>query len=443
MWVDLDQIEFYHGPSRQPPSSTSAKNAPPGHASSQAPRNFQGSFPAGFGFCPRPFEAPLGQVLPLTGATHEWNIFDVEIDNVYDATQPPMTEDVEAAVTTIMSTARDILVDGERSTLAFLEPVLLKVSTTSDSCLAEANHLDCSHPGMRENGLPDAVPDTKKMETSRLSCVPCVTAPTPAPEQANNALSNQSAMGNSEQESAKRKLPITGPCSSGSMHPGDCEKDTEPSQISDLGEDPCPRANDAPELARVSGTAEDKSGPSGSFSPPTVYSTPECSGARTIQGSDSPARYLSIAVVILPPSWKQGATRTSTRAAAAMCKKRLCSERDTDNHHDGNATFYDTEQPGQKRKKRRPSIRPLSDPPDASIPVSCHCSGAIQGVRGSAFLTIESNSSLKPAYYFTFVPNPEPMLSQPYTDDIPEKQRPYTSDENALLVRLKERETMS
>ncbi|KAH8431697.1 uncharacterized protein LDX57_009351 [Aspergillus melleus] len=342
-----------------------------------------------------------------------------------------------------MPAARDILVDGERSTLAFSEPVLSKVSTTPDSCPAEANHLDCTHPGMRENGLPDAVPDTKEMETSRLSCVPCVTAPTPAPEQANNALSNQSAVGNSEQESAKRKLPITGPCSYGSMHPGDCEKDTEPSQTSDLGEDPCPRANDAPEPARVSGTAEDKSGPPGSSPPPTVYSTPECSGARTTPSSDSLARYPSIAVVIPPPSWKRGAIRTSTRAAAAVCKKRLRSARDTDSHQDRNATFYDTERPGQKKKKRRTSTRPLSDPPGSSIPVPCHCSGAIQGVRGSALLTVESNSGLKPAYYFTFVPDPGPMPSRPHTADISGKQKPYTSDENALLVRLKEREAMS
>ncbi|KAJ5263948.1 hypothetical protein N7478_011553 [Penicillium angulare] len=133
----------------------------------------------------------------------------------------------------------------------------------------------------------------------------------------------------------------------------------------------------------------------------------------------------------------------STRAAAAVCKKRLRSGRDTGNHQDRKTTFYDTEQPCQKKKKGRPPIRPLSDPSDSSVPVSSHCSGAIQGVRGSAILTIDTKSGLKSAYFFTFVPDPSPMLSRPHTAVIPRKQRQYTSDENALLVRLKEEEAMS
>ncbi|KAA8642700.1 hypothetical protein EYZ11_011976 [Aspergillus tanneri] len=239
-----------------------------------------------------------------------------------------------------MPAASDILLDGARSMLDFSEPVLSKVPATQDPCPVETDHLDRIHPGMREIDLPEAVPNTKEMETSRLSCVPCVTVPTP--EQANNTLCNQSAVGDSEQESAKQKLSITGPFYSDSMHPGDSKMDTEPSQTSGLG-------------------------PPGSSPPPIVYSTPEFSNTRTMPSSDSPMRYPSIAVVIPPPSWEQGAIRTNTRA----------SDRDTGNYEDGNAIFYDTQQPSEKRKKRRPSIRPLSDPPDASIPVSCHCSGAI------------------------------------------------------------------
>jgi hypothetical protein len=161
--------------------------------------------------------------------------------------------------------------------------------------------------------------------------------------------------------------------------------------------------------------------------------------------SDIPVRYSSIAVVVPSPSpsWKTGATRTTTRAAAAVCKKRLRSGRGIGNHQDGNTSFYDPEQPSQKRKKRRPSIRPLSDPSDSSVPVSSHCSDAIQGVRGRAILTVDTNSGLKPAYFFTFVPDPSPMLSQPHTAVNSGKLRPYTSDENALLVRLKEKEAMS
>lgn len=439
--MNLDQIEFYHGPSRQPPS-TSVKSVPPNHAPAHVPRYFQQSFPTGFGFRPGPCEVSLGQSPRLAGTTHEWNIFDFEINNIDGSTQPKMTNDVEPAVTENMPAARDILLDRGSSALASSEPVPLTDSAKTIPCLAGPDHIDHIPSDMRGNDSLDAVPDPKEMETSRLSCVPCVTAPVPAPEQASRAFSNLSVVGDSQQESAKRKLSIT--VSSDSLHPGDYENDTEPRQTSDLGGNPCSRANDAPEGAKDSGTAEDRSAASGPSAPPTVRSTSECSRVRTILSSDIPVRYPSIAVVVLSPSWKQGATRASTRAAAAVYKKRLRSGRGTGNHQDRNTTFYDTEQPCQKRKKRRPSsIRPFSDPSDSSIPVSSHCSGAIQGIRGSALLTVESNSGLKPAYFFTFVPDPSPMLSQPHTAVILGKSRPYTSDENALLVRLKEKEAMS
>lgn len=252
-------------------------------------------------------------------------------------------------------------------------------------------------------------------------------------------------VGDSQQESAKRKLSTTEP--SDSLHPGDYENDTEPSQTSDLSENTCSMANEAPnnspERAEDPGTAEDTLATLGPSSPPTAHSTSKHSRVRTALGSNIPVRYPSIAVVVPSTSWKQGAARTSTRAAAAVCKKRLRSGRGTGNDQDGNTTFYDTEQPCQKRKKRKPSMRPLSDPSDSSTPVSCHCPGAIQGIRGSALLTVEPNSALKPAYFFTFVPDPSPILSRPHTAVIPGKHSTYTSDENALLVRLKEKEAMS
>ncbi|KAJ6104865.1 hypothetical protein N7486_003554 [Penicillium sp. IBT 16267x] len=440
MRVDLDQIEFYHGPNRPPPS-TSAKSVPPGHAPAHVPRYFQQSFPPGFGFRPGPCEVPLGQSPPLTDTTHEWNIFDFEINHVFGPTRPEMMKDVEPAVTTNMPAARDILLHRGSSALAFSEPAPSTDSANTIPCPAGPDHLNPNTSDMRGDDLSEAVPDNKEMETSRLSCVPCVTAPVPAPEQADCASSNLSVVGDFQQESAKRKSSIIGP--SDSLHPRDYEIDTEPSQTSDLGENPCSRANDAPERAQDSGTVEDKSAPSGPSAPPTVRSTPECTRVQTALSSTIPVRYPSIAVVVPSPSWKQGAARTSKTAAAAVCKKRLRSGRGTGDHQDGNTTFYDTQQPCQKRKKRRPSIRPFSDPSDSSIPISSHYSGAIQGVRGSALLTVESNSGLKPAYFFTFVPDPSPMQSRPHTAVIPGKLRQYTSDENALLVRLKEKEAMS
>jgi hypothetical protein len=262
----------------------------------------------------------------------------------------------------------------------------------------------------------------------------------PAPQQANRPFGNLSVVDDSQQESVKRKLSITEP--SDILHRGYHENDTEPSQINDLVETPCSRAYEAPER-EDSGTAEHTSAPSGPSAPLTVRSTSECSCVLKTLGSDIPVRYPSIAVVVPSPSWKQGAARTSTRAAAVVCKKRLRSGRGTGHHQDENAAFYDTEQPDQKRKKGRPSRRPLSDPSDSSIPASSRCSGAFQGVRGSALLTIETNSGSSPAYFFNFVPDPSPMLSRPHTAVLPGKQRPDTSDENALLVRLKEKEAMS
>ncbi|KAJ5533359.1 hypothetical protein N7494_009911 [Penicillium frequentans] len=421
MEVNLDQIEFYHGPSHQPPS-TSAKSVNPGHASAHVPRYFQHSFPTGFGFRPGQSEVPLGQSPPLTGTTHAWNIFDFEINNVYGHPQPEMTKDVEPAVTTNMLAAHvGITNDESRPSFSY--------------CLTHF--------------FPDTVPDTKEIETSPLSCVSCVTTPVPAPEQANRAFSDLSVVGDSQQESAqesaKRKLSTTEP--SDSLHPGEYENDTKPSQASDLSENPCSMVNEAPnnspERAEDPGTAEDTSATLGPSSPPTARSTSKRSRVRRALGSNIPVCYPTIAVVVPSTSWKQGAARISTRAAAAVCKKRIRLSRDTGNEQDGNTTFYDTGQPYQKRKKRIPSIRPLSDPSDSSTPLSCHCPGAIQGIRGSALLTVESDSGLKPAYFFTFVPDPSPILSQPHTAVIPEKYSTYTSDENALLVRLKDKEAMS
>ncbi|KAH1303351.1 hypothetical protein KXX47_008781, partial [Aspergillus fumigatus] len=85
--------------------------------------------------------------------------------------------------------------------------------------------------------------------------------------------------------------------------------------------------------------------------------------------------------------------------------------------------------------------KPLRHSLGGSDPVPCNYSLTIQEIRGRAILTVES-SGLKLAYYLTFVPDAIPMLPQTPPTDTSGKQRPYTSDENALLVRLKEREGM-
>ncbi|KAJ5534526.1 hypothetical protein N7527_000780 [Penicillium freii] len=104
------------------------------------------------------------------------------------------------------------------------------------------------------------------------------------------------------------------------------ESDSEPNK------DLCLRANKASGRAEDPSTAEDTLAISSPSSPPPDRSTSTCSRARTIISSKPPIRYPSIAVVIPPTSWKQGAARTSIRAAAAVCKKRLRLGRGTSIH---------------------------------------------------------------------------------------------------------------
>lgn len=53
-------------------ASISAKSLPPEHT----PRPFQHSFPTMLTFGPESCGTLLGQEPPLTGMTHQWNIFD-------------------------------------------------------------------------------------------------------------------------------------------------------------------------------------------------------------------------------------------------------------------------------------------------------------------------------------------------------------------------------
>ncbi|KAF4252129.1 hypothetical protein KXV95_005456 [Aspergillus fumigatus] len=122
------------------------------------------------------------------------------------------------------------------------------------------------------------------------------------------------------------------------------------------------------------------------------------------------------------------------------CKKRLRSSRDSDDHRDPKVSIPDAIRQRLK-KKSKPTAKSFHHSLGGSNPVPCDYSRAVHEVRGRAILTVES-SGQKPAYYFTFVPDVQPLLSQKPAAEISGKQGPYTSDENALLVRLKEREGM-
>ncbi|KAB8067349.1 hypothetical protein BDV29DRAFT_186331 [Aspergillus leporis] len=205
--------------------------------------------------------------------------------------------------------------------------------------------------------------------------------------------------------------------------------------------DPCSSTSNAPEQTKVSETGEGTSTPSCQPYQPNARCSPECSASLATPSVNRPESYPSIAVVVPAPPWVRGrVTRATTRVAALSCKKRLRSSRDADDPQDPEVSIPGATQQHQKKKSKL-TAKPLRHSLGGSDPVPCNCSLAIQEVRGRAILTVES-TGLKPAYYLTFVPDASPMLSQTPPADSSGKQRPYTSDENALLVRLKEREGM-
>ncbi|PKX99501.1 uncharacterized protein P174DRAFT_353064, partial [Aspergillus novofumigatus IBT 16806] len=141
---------------------------------------------------------------------------------------------------------------------------------------------------------------------------------------------------------------------------------------------------------KVSETGEGTSAPSCQPYQPNSRCSPECSASLATPSVNRPESYPSITVVVPAPPWvRESVTRTTTRVAALSCKKRLQSSRDADDPQD----------------------------PEVSIP---------GGTRQRPKTKLPAN----------------PMLTQTPSVDTSGKQKPYTSDENALLVRLKEREGM-
>jgi hypothetical protein len=59
---------------------------------------------------------------PLTGTTYEWNVFDIEINNIGGSTVPGIREDVKREVITESSATADALLELESSSLSPSEP---------------------------------------------------------------------------------------------------------------------------------------------------------------------------------------------------------------------------------------------------------------------------------------------------------------------------------
>ncbi|RAL09460.1 uncharacterized protein BO97DRAFT_416938 [Aspergillus homomorphus CBS 101889] len=436
MRVNLDQIEFYNGPS-QPPCNNRRKS-PPTHI----PQTFQHF--SSTEIVPGPPQANSRKDRPSSGTAYLWNTFDFEIDRLYGVTEHRTTKDTESSIAPIIPATLDIQSDNRGSCLASSEPVLFE-DTSATPIPCRPDQLDHVSLDLQENGLPNFVSYSKGAEIAEYLRAPCVTAP--ASRQAGNATSSLSTTYDCHRESVQESSSITRALSeySGPINGGMITNQSQSPELSDVL---CTSAIDASGRAVSSSRAEAKSDTSGLSSRSNCSNqcpSPENSGARTTRVYNGPLRYPSVAVVVPAPSWKQRrATRASTRAAAAACNKRLRSGQASINRNSPDAFSRRTEGSISKMKKTRtPALRRVSRPSEGSIPASCHCTRDIHGIRGNALLTVVSDSGVKPAYYFTFVPDTSSASHQAHPGGVSGKQRPYTSDENALLVRLKEREAMS
>ncbi|KAB8254130.1 hypothetical protein BDV32DRAFT_155524 [Aspergillus pseudonomiae] len=417
MQVNLDQIEFYYGPSRQRPRSTLASTGGNRPALTHIPQPFQRSFFSNepvFIQAPAPTNilgssAPITHEQPSTGTTNLRNVFDVEISNFYGraASQPQMITERKSLATTNISGTIDSPLGLMKCSLPLSEPLPFEDSTPTSPT---KNGLE------QENGLPSNILDTVDTANSHHSM-----PPTAASESVSNVGGSLSVCGDFQQE------PVNN-----ATYKSHCIPDR----------DPCLTTTNALEQTENPGVAEDKSIPSCQPYQSNAPSGPECPASLAIPSVDRPESYPSVAVVVPVPPWARGkVTRATTRVAAVTCKKRLRNRGSGNDYRDPEVSIPDAtrQRPKEKPKSR---MKPLRHSQGGSDPVPCHRSRAIHEVRGRAILTVES-SGLRPAYYFTFVPDASPMLAQAPPLDTSGKQRPYTSEENALLVRLKERETMS
>jgi hypothetical protein len=338
-------------------------------------------------------------------------VFDVEISNFYGgaASQPQTMTESKSMVT------RDILATLEaplnliHSLLLLSEPLASEDSTTPTS--PTLNELE------QGNALSSNVLDTIDVATPHHPMSPAA-----SPELASNTSRSLLMCGDSQQELVNN-----------ATHEPPC----------DPGQDrnACSMTINAPEQTKNPEGAKGKSAPSCEPYQSNTASSPECSTGLITLSIGRPESYPSIAVVVPAPSWAQGkAMRATTRVTTGTCKKRLQSSSNSDHHQDPKVSIPDATRQRPKKKSKH-TAKSLHHSLSSSDSISYDCSRAIHKVRGRAILTVES-SGQKPAYYFTFVPDASPTLSQTTPAETLGKQGPYTSDENALLVQLKEREGM-
>jgi hypothetical protein len=155
MRVNLDEIQFYYGPSCQLPS-TDAK-VPRVHA----PQSVQQSFPSGTAVHSTTLGVPLEQGPPLTGTTSEWNVFDIEINNIRGSTVPRVIEDVKREVIQESSAAGDVLLELESSSLSPSEQPPPETPAPLSLEPVGTEHLGGVSADVQEIGLPRKLAESR------------------------------------------------------------------------------------------------------------------------------------------------------------------------------------------------------------------------------------------------------------------------------------------
>ena len=188
------------------------------------------------------------------------------------------------------------------------------------------------------------------------------------------------------------------------------------------------------------------------------------SGQRCHTSSEEPGTDIlkhnpSIAVVIPAPPWMwTRVARSTTRASA--CKRKLQHDQASDsNHYAAGLSIESAEQFDEKWQcwKKKPSCAVRSASADSHTFMQSVCSSQNQNILGHAILTVQSDGS-KPAYLFIFMLESNQILSSqdPHHHcekhdqsklvrspvNILGKPQLYSSEDNALLMRLKEQEGM-
>ena len=293
--------------------------------------------------------------------------------------------------------------------------------------------------------LSDAVP-TDEGCASRASSMPCHTL---AREECSTSYDR--AMGGDSRE--PDRLPLFSSKSSPAIKPS-CQNERQ-----DRSQEKAGRRHRADNREQ-----NQESGGNEEYLPPSSQVTTR-SGRKHLPGpeepgADVPKRNPSIAVVIPAPPWMRTRVTRSTTRANARKRRRQDDQAGDSDHHAAGLSIESAEQFGKKRQcwKKKPSriVRPASA--NNHISMQSDCSPQNQNILGRAILTVQSDGS-KPAYLFTFMPEPGQLLSSqdphPYCKEhdqlksvgppvnISGKPQLYSSEDNALLVRLKEREGMS